>query len=113
MSSEAVEIGQAAFLIYVPPGSFTGDALHLNEFISQNKFTKTWWNFIPNLYVITSNSSKNEIKASLRRFMGDAGSFIVARVDPNDFGGFLKAGGWEAFRKDIRGISDIDVGENT
>jgi hypothetical protein len=92
-------------LIYVPPGEFQGTTNQLNEFITQNKFTETWWNFIPSVYVVNTNHELADVKRAIHSFLGNTASFLVIEVDPVKVTGFLKPGGWQAFKKDIQNLN--------
>lgn len=70
----------------------------IKDFIKNGNVFSSWWNYIPFVFLVTTDLTPRDLSASLKREIGDAG-FLVIEVDPAQSDGFLPRRAWEWIKR--------------
>ncbi len=71
-----------------------------------------WWHYLPNTYIVQTNaSSKYLADTIIARCKGL--SFLIMKVDMNDFNGVLNKDAWEWINKKIKGSLTLKIKPGT
>lgn len=65
-----------------------------------------WWNYIPGVFLLTSEMNAEQIADEIRPVSDDA-NFIVLEIDPNNSQGWLPEKSWEWIKR--RGREKLQV----
>lgn len=66
----------------------TADSEALKEFVKTTDLFENWWNHIPGVFLVVSESNPNTISDAVRRYTKDA-RLLVMEVSPSESDGWL------------------------
>jgi hypothetical protein len=91
-------MSERTFLVTFDRLDPTADVGGLKEFIKTNKMFGNWWNHIPGVFLVTSNSDSDAISAEVRHYTKDA-RLLVIEVQPGESDGLLSDSAWKWIRR--------------
>ena len=74
------------------------DLARVKELIKSSKMFSGWWNHIPGIFLVTSESTADEITDLLRTVTGKA-NLLVIEANPSESEGWLPSRSWEWIRR--------------
>lgn len=84
----------------------TADSEALKEFVKTTDLFENWWNHIPGVFLVVSESNPNTISDAVRRYTKDA-RLLVMEVSPSESDGWLAERGWKWIRNRSRRRPDL------
>ncbi len=86
------------FLLVFDGLNHENDYDRIKNFIKNGSIFRSWWNYIPFVFLVTTDMTPRDLARSLKEVTGDAG-FLVIEVDPAQSDGFLPQRAWEWIKR--------------
>jgi hypothetical protein len=90
-------MAERAFIVTFDLLDPTLDWEAFKEFVKTSKMFKDWWNHIPGIFLVTSESDAATISAEVRRYTKNA-RLLVMEVQPAESDGLLTETAWKWIR---------------
>jgi hypothetical protein len=93
-----VQMASKTFLIALDLLDPALDLDGLNEFVKTSPLFDNWWNHIPGVFLVLSDTSADVISKAVRRYTKSA-RMLVIETNPEESEGWLSERGWKWIRR--------------
>lgn len=83
-----------------------------HDIIKSTATIDDWWHYLPNTYIVQTNSSSKYLADTIIARCNGL-SFLIMKVDMNDFNGVLNKDAWEWIDRKIKGSLTLKIKPGT